>query len=236
MVANMKQWWLEFKIFDQVKVYNVDVSDTVGHEDAALRWLDETEIARSDKFLLPEPKRRFVLCRAALRSILCDLIGCGNADLSFEEAEKGKPYATLKGQIVDIGFNVSHSGDYGLIAVGEIQHLGIDIEQRRQRRDLDLLLSTVLAPAEKAHIALADDQRKHDLFFDYWTVKEAVLKAVGVGMSLLDPSQIEVPREMLEGSRSCIAQFPQIGTGTWRIENIGTTDFAAAMAYVTDET
>ena len=231
----MESWWYELKAFDRIKVYKVDTSDNPGREAIALGWLNAEELERRNQFIPPGPKRRFALCRAALRSILCELIGCDNADLKFEEAEQGKPYATLTDRKVDVAFNVSHSGDHGLIATGEVKHLGIDIEERSQRRDFDLLLSSVLGPGEQSHIASAGEEQKHDLFFDYWTVKEAVLKSIGVGMSLLDPSLIEVPPQMLQGDRCCLAQYPQIGHGTWRIENLGTKEYAAALAYLIDQ-
>lgn len=235
MIPDRERWWSEFEVFDQVRVFNVDASASTDREKIALQLLDLDETKRWGNFVRPEPRLRFALCRAALRAIVCDLIRCENTELNFPETEMGKPYATLNGQKIDVSFNVSHSGDHALIAIGETPALGVDVEFRRQHPNLELLVSTVLSPAEKEQIASISHQReKNNLFFDFWTIKEAVLKAVGVGMSGPDPSEIEVPREMREGNRSCVTQFNHFSQHNWQLVNLGTPKFAAAVAYMVD--
>ena len=236
MMPNREVWWFRDRTIENIRIYKVDAADEGGREEDALRWLDRGELERWRDFALPDPKRRFALCRAALRSILCDHLGCENSELSFGDAEKGKPFAMVGGNRVEVGFNVSHSGDYGLIAVGDYDNLGVDIEIRRRRRDLDILVPTVMSLAEQMHFAsVTEDGMKHDLFFEFWTVKEAVLKAIGVGMSKFEPSEIEVPREIRDGQQSCLANFPPIGASTWRIEILGTPEYAAALAFIVDD-
>lgn len=236
MMPNRVAWWFRYRIIENIRIYKVDAADVRGREKDALRWLDQGELERWHDFALPDPKRRFALCRAALRSILCDHLGCANSELSFGEAEKGKPFAMVGGKRVEVGFNVSHSGDHGLIAVGDYDNLGVDIEIRRRRRDLELLVPTVMSLSEQTHFdSVTEDGMKHDLFFDFWTVKEAVLKAIGVGMSKFEPSEIEVPLEIRDGQRSCLANFPPIGASTWRIEILSTLEYAAALAFIVDD-
>ena len=235
MVPVDERWWREYRSIDDVVVYEVDVSEDDSREALAIRMLDEDESERSRGFVFPGPRRRFVLCRAALRSILCPHIECSNDDLKFGATDHDKPYALVRNEPIEFGFNVSHSGDHGLIAIGETPALGVDIEIRRHHRNLDLLVSTVLSADEKAKIASVSDRgEKNGLFFDFWTVKEAVLKAAGVGMSGPEPSEIEVPSEMREGARSCVTQFEQINERNWRLVNLGTAKFAAALAYMVD--
>ena len=235
MIPVDEQWWREYRSIDDVVVYKVDVSNDDRREALATQMLDHEESERSQRFVFPGHRRRFVLCRTALRSILCLRIGCSNGDLKFGATDKEKPYALIRNKPIQFGFNVSHSGDYGLIAIGEAPALGVDIEVRRHHRNLDLLVSTVLSPAEKAQITSVNDLgEKNNLFFDFWTVKEAVLKAVGIGMSGPEPSEIEVPREIREGSGSCLTQFRQISDRNWRLVNLGNAKFAAALAYMVD--
>ncbi len=235
MIPVDERWWREYGSIDDVVIYKVDVSEDDSREALAIRMLDGGESERSQRFVFPGPRRRFALCRAALRSILCLRVGCSNDDLKFGATDQEKPYALIQNEPIQFGFNVSHSGDYGLIAIGESPILGVDVEFRRHHPNLELLVSTVLSPDEKAQIASVSDLgEKNSLFFDFWTVKEAVLKAVGVGMSGPEPSEIEVPREMREGSRSCVTQFRQISECNWRLVNLGTAKFAAALAYMVD--
>ena len=62
---------------------HVDLTPHAGREASALSWLDQDELSRSRRFLYPGPSRRFVLCRSALRAILCGQLGFDNRQLTF---------------------------------------------------------------------------------------------------------------------------------------------------------
>jgi 4'-phosphopantetheinyl transferase len=77
-----------------------------------------------------------------------------------------------------VSFNVSHSGSLGLIAVADgRRRLGVDIEQIRFDVDVASLAAAYLHPTEARAIG---DHR--DAFFRCWTLKEAVVKALGRGL------------------------------------------------------
>ena len=195
-----------------------------------MRWLDKQEQARRRRYLYPRPKREFALCRAALRAILCGKLGCGNEALSFDTLTHGKPFALVGGMRAPIGFNVSHGGQYGLIALVAAGRIGVDVEERDARRDLDGIAETVFTPAEQAELALASGERKIQLFFSLWTMKEALIKALGTGFSL-NPSRFEIPPGLRRGGRAGVFRFPQNPATGWWLENLGNAEFAAAVAY-----
>ncbi len=182
--------------------------------------------------MFPGPKRRFALCRAALREILCHRAGCVNDQLTFQESEYRKPFAVVDGRKLRISFNVTHSGQHGLLAVAPTGRLGIDIEERMNNRHIDLLSETVFGPNERAEIGTVEGQRKIAMFFNLWTVKEALVKALGVGMSL-DTSEFEVPVNMRRGYKRAVFEFPHLPDSEWQIEDLSNCDFAAAVAFET---
>lgn len=167
-------------------------SETVCRARGRGAWLDEGEQARWRRYRHDGPRRRFALCRAALRAILRVRLGCRNEELAFSPASHGKPFAAVRGKPANINFNVSHSGEHGLIAVAAEGRLGVDVEERTDRRDLDGLIATVLGPHEQAMLRSASGSRKRHLFFEFWAVKEALIKAVGLGLSL-DMSRFGLP-------------------------------------------
>lgn len=71
-------WWRSFHKTGDVSVLHVDLTPCVAREKRAMAWLDQQEQARCRRYLFPRPRREFVLCRAALRAILCGELGCGN--------------------------------------------------------------------------------------------------------------------------------------------------------------
>ena len=96
-------------------------------------------------------------------------------------------------------------------------------------RHLDGLISSVLGPDEQAELALARGYHKLHLFFNFWTLKEALIKALGLGLSL-DMSRFEIPQAMRHGETTSLFQFPHIPTIRWRLDDLGNDHFAAAIA------
>ena len=149
--------------------------------------------------------------------------------LTFRQSCYGKPYAMLDDKPITTSFNISHSGKHGLIAFSPHGRLGVDVEERVARKDIDDLSKMVFGPNERSALALVSGWRKIDLFFKFWTIKEALIKAVGMGFSL-DPSSFEIPTSMYSGTTSTF-QFPQKPAPDWQMEYIGNEEFAAAVAY-----
>ncbi len=221
--------WRPIRESEEALVVHLDLAPDISREKIALDWLDESELERRDRFIHPGPRRRFTLCRAALRSLLCRELGCGNSELSFDASKFGKPFAKVGGTPSKIAFNVSHGGRQGLIAVAPRGRIGVDVEERRTGRDLDGYIATLFAPGERAEIEQAEYGKKLKLFYRLWTMKEALVKAVGTGLSL-DTAEFEIPPAMVRGETVGAFSFPGTPSVRWRLEDIGNERYAAAMA------
>ena len=222
-------WWSSFRKAGPVTVTHVDLTHNAASEASSLLWLNEGEQARCRRYPLPGPRRRFALCRAALRAILCRQLGCSNERLSFGSSDHGKPFALVDEEPVAISFNLSHSGRHGLIALVPHGRLGVDVEERVPRGDFDELSETVFGPHEQSALACVRGRDRVQLFFRLWTIKEALIKALGLGFTL-DVSQFEVPQTLYQG-RMSIFRFPQLPEVHWHVEYIGNGDFSAAVAH-----
>ncbi len=223
-------WWRPFSLVGVATVVHVDLTPHADHEAAAFGWLDESEQTRWRRFHYPGPRRRYALCRAALRVLLCRRLGCENRRLAFASAPHGKPSATVDGSPVPVSFNVSHSGCHGLIAFAPAGRLGVDVEERVTHRNLDLLVETVLGEHEQAQLARTRGDARTHLFFKLWTMKEALIKAHGMGMAL-DPSRVEIPPVMLRGTTQSTLESPEMPGVRWRLDDLGNEQFAAAVAH-----
>ena len=223
-------WWHPLTEINSIAIEHVDLRPNADFEACALTWLNDQELQRWERFLFPGPKRRFALCRSALRRQLCKRLDCSNDQLSFEESEHGKPSALVRGRIAPVSFNVSHSGNHGLLAFAPEGKIGVDVEERVENRHIDLLCDTVLGPDERREISTLSGQEKIAMFFKLWTVKEALIKALGVGIAL-DTSLFEVPARMRRGAKRALFQFPHLPNVRWQIDDISDDRFAAAIAY-----
>ena len=223
-------WWRPFRTVGHATVLHIDLTPHAAREAEAWTWLDVEEQARWQRYQHDGSRRRFALCRSALRAALCEQFGCLNSQLAFATSDHGKPYAVCQGAAVPVSFNVSHSGAHGLIALAAAGRLGVDVEERKRPHHLDGLISSVMGPDEQAELASARGCRKLRLFFNYWTLKEALIKAIGLGLAL-DMAQLEIPAAMRRGEAASIFRFPQLPTVRWRLADIGNDRFAAAIAH-----
>lgn len=234
-MVNGRPWWRPFRTIGSVTVLYVDLAADSEREWASLTSLDEGELSRWRRFEYSGPRRQFVLCRAALRAVLCRELACRNDELAFEVSTHGKPFAMVRDQPADISFSVSHAGAHGLIALAPAGRLGVDIEDRATRRRLDLLVEAALGVEERAEVAAKQGAAQLDLFLRLWTMKEALMKASGRGF-VLDATTFEIPSSLRHGETSGTLQLPGVPGVSWRLEDLGDERFAAAIAREADPT
>lgn len=224
-----RKWWSHYRDIGTATVTLVDLSPQVDHEMSAVSWLDEDEHLRWQRYLHLGARRRFAMCRAALRSILCRQLACQNEQLAFGVSQHGKPFALVDNVAATINFNVSHSGNQGLIAFAPAGQLGVDVEEYKSRRSLDQLAKSdsLFNLNERTELAQVSGDDKVQLFNRLWTIKEALLKALGTGLRK-DIAKIAVPLGLLRGTTG-IYRFPHKPMVAWRVEYIGNSKFAASV-------
>lgn len=137
--------------------------------------LNEFERGRALRFHTHADQVRSTATRAALRRLLAAKAAVPANELRFAMNQYGKPY--LYGN-TGIDFNVSHAGQYALIAISTTGQVGIDIEDCNRQLDISILTEYVFTTLERqSELVTTED------FIKRWVAKESVLKAVGVGIS-----------------------------------------------------
>lgn len=144
--------------------------------------LSADEISRAKSFYRVEDRMRFAGTRMHLRLLLAERLRVEVSKIYFSCNKNGKPYCCLEPSSspfpLPIYFNVSHSGNYALIALSDKRELGVDIEKHSSHFDIAALQKYLLSSAE--NYSFADNESD---FYQYWTMKEAALKALGVGIA-----------------------------------------------------
>ncbi len=143
-----------------------------------LDLLSAAERSHLETLRLPQVAQRYAASRWFQRVLLGHYVSQAPAALQFMTGSHGKPY--LIDQAVQ--FNLSHSGDWLVMAVSAAQAIGVDIEQVRAISRLDGLVRRCLTEAECKTLP-ADAHQRTGIFLRYWTCKEAYLKATGTGLS-----------------------------------------------------
>jgi 4'-phosphopantetheinyl transferase len=151
--------------------------------------LSTRERACAGRLKRPDERRRSLEAHCAVRRILALQLGVDPAYLEFDATDAGKPFLAKPAQALQ--FNLSHSGRHSLIAVAEDRSVGVDIEMSRPMSDLLGVAMGVATTREIDLLRQLPAGEMHSSFFDLWTRKEALLKAIGRGF-LVDPRQVEV--------------------------------------------
>jgi 4'-phosphopantetheinyl transferase len=94
--------------------------------------------------------------------------------------ERGKPYAP---QLAQLDFNLTHAREQVLIAIAREQPLGVDLERVDREIEIDDIARRYFSATEADAIEALAPERKLVAFLRLWTCKEAVLKALGEGIS-----------------------------------------------------
>jgi len=142
--------------------------------------LSKEEQARADRYVVDPPRVQFSITRACLRLIMGKLLNKVPADLIFETNEWGKLYLPES----DLNFNVSHTKEKAIILISPNQYVGIDIERIQPEFAAKNIANRFFSDAEKEWLAQFHSNELAEQFFNIWCGKEAVSKAIGLGMNL----------------------------------------------------
>ena len=168
---------------------HVDLLDTASAE--ALQRLEsykglmsEDEHARMARFVFDRDRRAFLLTRALVRTMLSRYAPIAPADWKFIANVHGRPEILDRpAGVPDLRFNISHTDGLIACAVTIGREVGVDVEHVGRRLEHDVA-SRFFAPAEVTDLQALPADEQPRVFFDYWTLKEAYIKARGFGLAL----------------------------------------------------
>jgi 4'-phosphopantetheinyl transferase len=148
------------------------------------RLLSAAERERWRRFLVEGARLQHLVARALVRTTLSRYAGVAEESWQFEPNRYGRPYVSQPTAFRDLYFNLSHTDGLVACAVSRSGDVGVDVENIRRDLDILALAPSVFAPAEVASVRQSPPDRRLDYFFSYWTLKEAYIKARGMGLSL----------------------------------------------------
>jgi len=168
---------------DEIHVWTICLDIAGWRDRLAPGWLSDDELLRAERSPFEQERRRFAVCRATLRAILGRYLERPPCELSFGKGPYGKPCLDPERHREPIRFNVSHSDELALVAVSRERELGVDLERVRPLDGIDDIVAQHFAPAERLALSRVPPTTRLATFYGYWTLKEACLKACGVGLS-----------------------------------------------------
>lgn len=158
--------------------------DPASPMDETRACLTGEETARAERFVFPADAVRWTCYRAGLRKILGKTLSLDPADVPLIEGPGGKP--ALAPPHDHLEFNLSHADDLAAVIVSSHGPVGIDIEPWSRASSLIECADFFCHPDELNELP-TDDEARAVRLLEIWTSKEALLKAVGTGLSFPPP-------------------------------------------------
>lgn len=149
-----------------------------------LDLLSEAERIRHERFHFEIHRNLFLVSHALLRTSLSRYADVSPEDWQFSEGEFGRPEISAGDGAPVLRFNLSHTEGLAACLVCREIDCGVDVERLNRVKDLDGVARRVFTTAERDDLRSREGDSLQGRFTDYWTLKEAYMKARGKGFQL----------------------------------------------------
>ncbi|MDY7231645.1 4'-phosphopantetheinyl transferase family protein [Hyalangium rubrum] len=151
--------------------------------EAYLALLDRAERERHQRFHFEKHRRQYLVSHALVRLCLSRYAAVPPEAWSFVTNDHGCPRIAGEGS-PRLRFNLSHTDGMAICAVTSEADVGVDVEDAMRPGETVGIADRFFAPAEVAALRGLPVEKQRERFFEYWTLKEAYIKARGMGLSL----------------------------------------------------
>ena len=167
-----------------VDLVHTDSADASAQREAYRSLLSKDEEERMARLVFERDRRRFLLTRALVRTMLSRYANVAPAAWAFIANVHGRPEILDRPRgVPDLRFNLSHTEGLIACAVTIGREVGVDVEHIGRRLTHDVA-GRFFAPQEVSDLTTLPADEQARVFFDYWTLKEAYIKARGFGLAL----------------------------------------------------
>jgi 4'-phosphopantetheinyl transferase len=189
MARDATKIYIESVLPTEVEVFYANTSDLGLNYSDFIGFISNEEQIRAAKFHFTEDREAFVFSHAYLRFILASRLMIRPEEIQFGRDAFNKPI--LVG--LPYNFNITHTKQSFAVAVSQYYNVGIDMENISRKTDQSSIVKSFFSAGDQQFI---DDPEgvSTDRFFLLWTRKEALLKAIGIGITT-DLTQYEVQDE-----------------------------------------
>lgn len=163
-----------------IHIWSVSLDADEKYRDACLHALGEAGRERISFFKFKQVQESYIISQGGLRLFLSYYLNIPPEEIQVGRLNKGKPYSIDN---PELHFNMSNSGRKVVYAFSMDEEIGIDLEYIRELDDLNELIEKNYNSYERNYITKVPEQKLYR-FFKFWTIKEAYVKAIGVGMRI----------------------------------------------------
>ncbi len=170
---------------DEIKVWFVS-PQVFSHSSSYERfhgWLSPNELETYRKFRFEKDQHTYLIAHALLRAALSRCRAIEPSRWMFRTNAYQKPFVLEPSDTCDLHFNLSHTDGMVAVAITRAGQVGIDVETLSQDQIGIEIVQEVLSEDEYHDYLLQQPPDQHKRLLQYWTLKEAFVKATGLGIT-----------------------------------------------------
>ncbi|WP_164101354.1 4'-phosphopantetheinyl transferase family protein [Candidatus Laterigemmans baculatus] len=219
-----------------VWVITLDLDQPGEPLDAFAQVLSAEERKRAERLIRDRDRRRFIVGRGMLRRTLGVALEKDPGRIAFTYAAQGKPTVEDRmGTGRSLQFNLAHSDRLAMLALTVDDPVGIDIERVRPVKLRDGIVRKHFSPVERETFQRLPEDVRQEAFFRVWTRKEAIVKAIGTGLTL-SLTSFDVSLEARPASALVAMRHPDYAGEPWSLRALDAPEgFCAALAVARSE-
>ncbi|MGD8926282.1 MAG: 4'-phosphopantetheinyl transferase superfamily protein [Thioalkalispiraceae bacterium] len=176
----------------EVHLWVIQHLNKAGNFHSYFELLSSDEKAKAKGFRFDIHRNRYIVFHGSLRQILSrylDTVTPG--EIGFSSIKNNKPIIQPDQNLHKLSFNLSHSADVAIIAIGYEEGIGVDIEKIDTKIEMHDLIQRYYTEQERCTILAQPEADQYRAFYSIWTKKESYMKFTGDGLSL-EPDSFEV--------------------------------------------
>jgi 4'-phosphopantetheinyl transferase len=144
--------------------------------------LSVEEIAKYKRFHFEKDRHSYLISHALVRKVLSSYCNVKPDKWSFTNNQHGKPDISPEIKCPALKFNLSHTDGMSVCVVSLDNDCGIDVENTQRKSRTFAVADRMFSPAEVATMWSSNDGEVQRKFFEFWTLREAYVKAIGTGL------------------------------------------------------
>lgn len=169
----------------QIDLWIAALSCDAGGWSRGRHLLDESELIRYERFRCEDARLQFLVGRILLRTTLSRYASREATWWRFRQNPYGRPAIYGADEVSSrLFFNLTHTRGMVICAIANTERVGVDVERRDRSLDVNAMAPSCLSLLEITRLRACPPDRRIEAFLTNWTLKEAYIKAQGVGLNI----------------------------------------------------
>ena len=175
---------------DQPHIWSARYSDLDRYYPVLSKLISDQEVSRAAGFKKPRDTQKYILRHGMVRAVLGQYIRNEPQAIRFVHEGSGKPNLDPEGDVHDICFSLSHTAEMICLGISKKSRIGLDIVKSDSRYPFSATAQYLFTPGESQWITQTPSHEQHNRFFRIWSLKEALLKAMGGGVDMMQETEV----------------------------------------------